>query len=397
MRGVKQNKDWPVIKIGDACNIINGATPLRSNNAYWEGGTIPWFTVKDIREQGRTIKYTQQKITKVGLNESSIKVLPRKSVLLCCTASVGEYAFTNIELTTNQQFNALVIKDEWTDKLIPEFLFILSGILKKELIARSGKTAFEFVSMEQLSQIEIPMPPIKYQQEIVDAIGFWDRAIDLLEKAIISYRFLRKGTIQNLWNNELYKYDAEEIKTIGVFYRGQHITKEELLSRGMNKCIHYGQLYTEYDEVIDSVISYTNIKPKVVSHVGDILIPGSTTAGALGIATASTLFEKNVVIGGDINLFRIKDIRKHDPAFISYSLSNYPGKIQLASLAEGTTIKHLNPNSIGTIKLRFPPIKRQREIVNILSNFDKHIRTRKLLLDKYQKQKQGLIQSFLLS
>ena len=104
------NQKWEMVELGEVCEIYNGSTPKRTEKGYWENGQIPWFTIDDIREQGRIIKYTKQSITESGFENSSVKLLPKNSVLLCCTASVGEFAYTEIELTTNQQFNGLVVK-----------------------------------------------------------------------------------------------------------------------------------------------------------------------------------------------------------------------------------------------------------------------------------------------
>jgi restriction endonuclease S subunit len=92
---------WEVKKLGDVCDIINGSTPLRTNSEFWHNGTVPWFTIDDIRKQGRRISHTEQFVTKAALKK--LRVLPVNTVLLCCTASIGEYAITEIELTTNQQ------------------------------------------------------------------------------------------------------------------------------------------------------------------------------------------------------------------------------------------------------------------------------------------------------
>ena len=89
----KTDSKWSMMKLGEVCEIFNGSTPKRTEKGYWEKGTIPWFTIEDIRKQGRIIKYTKQKITKSGFKNSSLKLLPRNTVLLCCTASVGEFAF----------------------------------------------------------------------------------------------------------------------------------------------------------------------------------------------------------------------------------------------------------------------------------------------------------------
>ena len=82
---IKINPDWPKVKLGDVCNIYNGSTPKRTESKYWINGNIPWFTIEDIREQGRIITYTKQKITQMGFKNSSVKLLPAKTVLLCCT------------------------------------------------------------------------------------------------------------------------------------------------------------------------------------------------------------------------------------------------------------------------------------------------------------------------
>ena len=56
--------DIPFIPIGEVCNIFNGSTPNKKNNAYWQNGNFPWFTIEDLREQGYSIRDTNQKITK---------------------------------------------------------------------------------------------------------------------------------------------------------------------------------------------------------------------------------------------------------------------------------------------------------------------------------------------
>jgi len=178
------NQKWLLITLGEVCDIFNGSTPARNNQKYWTNGNIPWFTVDDIRGQGRVISHTQQKITQAALKETSVKLLPRKTVLLCCTASVGEYAITEIDLTTNQQFNGLVVKKEYKDKLLPEFLFYLASTFKKELIRASGKTSFNYVPVGTLKKIKIPLPPIEVQKEIVEQIEVKQKAIDAA-KAVI--------------------------------------------------------------------------------------------------------------------------------------------------------------------------------------------------------------------
>ena len=157
----------PTVKLGDVCKIVNGFTPLKSNPSYWVCGTIPWFTIDDVRKRGRFIYETQQFITSEALVKNTERLIPPESVLLCCTASIGEYAFTKIPLTTNQQFNALIVKDEWKEKLLSLYLYEFSKTLKETLIRSAGKTTIHFVSVGKVSNISIPLPSLDIQREIV--------------------------------------------------------------------------------------------------------------------------------------------------------------------------------------------------------------------------------------
>lgn len=161
---------WVYLRLGEVCKIINGFTPLRTKQEYWSNPTIPWFTVDDIHLQGRKIYKTKQSINACALGSNSNRILPRDTVLLCCTTSVGEYAIAKIELTTNQQFNGLVIKPEYKSFINSSYLFILTSSFENALIKMAGKTTFNFISVKKLSSMLIPVPPLKDQMYIANLI-----------------------------------------------------------------------------------------------------------------------------------------------------------------------------------------------------------------------------------
>ena len=172
-------KSWEWIRLGNLCTIINGFTPLRSNPKFWDNPTISWFTVNDIHEQGRRIKYTKQAINKCALSDNSCRILPAGTVIICCTASVGEYAITEIPLTTNQQFNGLIINEYYSKYYLSEFLFQISPTFKSKLFDMAGKTTFNFISVKKLSNLLIPFPPIEEQKRIVEKL---DKLMELCEE-----------------------------------------------------------------------------------------------------------------------------------------------------------------------------------------------------------------------
>jgi len=192
---------WKVVKLGDVCDFINGKTPLRSKKEYWSDGDIPWFTIDDIRSQGRIIKKTAQKITKLGFEESGLKIVPEETLLLCCTASIGEFAFSKIKITTNQQFNAIIPKDK--NSLSSLYLFAIAPILKKRLEVLMGTTTFGFVSLGKLGSIEIPLPPLKVQNKISEIILSINDEISLGNKVINKLSVLKTGLIQDLLSGKI--------------------------------------------------------------------------------------------------------------------------------------------------------------------------------------------------
>ena len=194
----KNNPKWKEVRIGKVCDIFNGSTPSRDNKLFWNNGTIPWFTVEDIRVQGRKIFKTEQKITKTALQKTSVTLLPEKTVLLCCTASVGEYAFAGIKLTTNQQFNGLVINNAYKKLLVPEFLFQLTSTFKDKLLSVSGKTSFNFVSVKKLKNFEISFPSLSEQNRVVKILSKWEQEVEILKQFSSKYQEQKKGLMQQL-------------------------------------------------------------------------------------------------------------------------------------------------------------------------------------------------------
>lgn len=171
---------WIWSRVSTCYDIRNGFTPLRSETRFWENGTIPWFTVDDIRRQGKLISYTQQHITCEAVNRD--RIVPPNSFLLCCTASIGAFAQTTIALTTNQQFNSLTVKYLYRKLLQDNYLYGIGDYFADILHKLAGKTTFEFVSTKKLGEILIPIPPYEEQKRIVEAIEKFEPLIAEYDK-----------------------------------------------------------------------------------------------------------------------------------------------------------------------------------------------------------------------
>lgn len=232
---------WMWVRLGHLCNIINGFTPSRSNPDFWNGN-IPWFTIDDIRRQGRFISQTAQYITNKALSKGTQRLIPPETVLLCCTASVGEYAYTKIALTTNQQFNALVIQEENTYLIWSMYLYVFAQTLKPQIIEGAGKTTFNFLSVGKLKEFLVPVPPFDEQKRIVAKIEELLPLVDRYEKAWtkledFNRRFpedLKKSILQQAIQGKLVEQRPEE-GTAQELYEQIQAEKRRLIKDGKIK------------------------------------------------------------------------------------------------------------------------------------------------------------------
>ena len=162
-------------------------------------------------------------------------------------------------------------------------------------------------------------------------------------------------------------YSIKELEDMNFvkLLRGNGISKSDFVENGVNKCIHYGDLYTLYQgPTIDNILHFTNTEGRVLSVSGDVLVPATTTADAMGIAIARAINEDGVIIGSDINVVRTKN-DKILATYLSYMI-NFPLKPKLASYAKGTNILHLTNNDIRNLCFPVPDISEQQRIVKKL-------------------------------
>ena len=176
---------------------------------------------------------------------------------------------------------------------------------------------------------------------------------------------------------------------IADLYKGTGISKDQLSVDG-EPCILYGELYTKYkSETIKKVISKTSIdNAKLVrSKANDVIIPCSGET-AEDIATARCVLKDNILLGGDLNIIRL---RGHDGSFISYQL-NGKRKYDIAKVAQGVSVVHLYGEHLKGVKTINPCLDEQKKIAGLLTLLDERIATQNKIIDKLQSLIKGIAQ-----
>ena len=151
-------------KLKEIFNTKNGYTPSKSNESYWENGTIPWFRMEDIRENGHILS---DSIQHVNLNAIKGELFPANSIIVATSATVGEHALITVPSLANQRFTYLMLKHEYANAFDIKFLFYYCYKLDLWCLSHLNQGSFPSVDMKQFSQFEIPVPPLAIQNEIV--------------------------------------------------------------------------------------------------------------------------------------------------------------------------------------------------------------------------------------
>ena len=186
------------------------------------------------------------------------------------------------------------------------------------------------------------------------------------------------------------EWEVVRLGDICEFLKGKGISKDDLADNGI-PCIRYGELYTIYDEIIQKVVSRTNLDSGelIFSKANDIVLPTSGET-AIDICKASCVMIDNVALGGDLNVLR----SKQNGAFLSYYI-NHMAKYDIAKLAQGVSIVHLYASELKSLQIPLPPLAEQEKIAQILGVWDKDISVLKSLIEAKTKRKKALMQRLL--
>lgn len=193
---IEIDSEWQAVKLGEVTKLMTGGTPLTSKKEYY-GGDIKWLVSGDIN-QGEIFE-CEGRITELALKESNARLLPKNSVLIALNGqgkTRGTVAILRTEATCNQSLVSIIPEKE---KLVPEFLlYILKGKYQ-EIRDINGDNQRGGLNMPIIRGIEIPLPSLEIQKQIVEKIEAERALVESAKKLIEIYEQKTKETIAKLW------------------------------------------------------------------------------------------------------------------------------------------------------------------------------------------------------
>ena len=182
------------------------------------------------------------------------------------------------------------------------------------------------------------------------------------------------------------EWQVSSMGKVCTFRKGYGISKENLSSDG-TPCILYGELYTTYKTAIAKRIkSKTSLDPTTLFHSkkNDVIIPCSGET-AEDIATSVCIPYNDILLGGDLTVIR-SDL---DGAFLSNQI-NSVRKYDIARIAQGKSIVHLQADELKKISIAYPTIDEQQKISGFIDKIDERIEVQNKIISKYETLIKGI-------
>lgn len=389
--------EWAIVNLGSRSEHISYGLTVRPE--YVADG-IPLVSAREIIS-GNVNLDKAPKISTSDFQNLSDKSKPKTGDLfLSKTGSIGFSAiFSELtEIAITQNIAVIRLKDSTQDTAHYLLQFLKTCRFLKQAMSKVNQSTIMDLQLGDIKKLLIPFPLFPEQQKIASFLTSVDDKIGQLQRKKAALEAYKKGMMQQLFSQQTrFKddqgksfpdWEEKKLGEVATFKKGKGVSKSDICEAGQTPCIRYGQLYTQYDEVIENVISKTNIPTSelTLSEGNEVIIPASGET-ALDIATASCVISSGVALGGDLNIIT----STLNGVFLAYYL-NAAKKIEIARLAQGISVIHLYSSQLQTLKIQIPLPAEQQKIADFLTAIDRKVDLVAQELTQAQTFKKGLLQ-----
>lgn len=376
-----------IMKIKEFATVVSGATPKTNIDKYWNGENI-WITPAELDNKKMFISNSERKLTEEGIKSTSLKKLPKGTVLLSSRAPIGKVAIASKELYCNQGFKNLICNEK-----IVNPIYIYYWLLSKtEYLNNLGRGAtFKEISKKMVEDIEIPIPELEKQNQIVRKlnllVNFQKKRQEQLENLdkLIKSKFIEMfgDTVSNSKG-----WDIKQLQDIGEWKSGgtPSRTNKEYFKGDIDwySAGELNQLYLEgsVEKITQEAIQESSTK---VFYKGSMLIGMYDTAafkmGILQRDSASNQACANIMPNDDVDI-----------VWLYYNLMHM--KEHFLSNRRGIRQKNLNLGMIKEFEIPIPPIEIQKQFVIFVQQVEKQKFIVQQNLYKLQELFDSLMQQF---
>lgn len=375
-----------MVEIADLGKWSGGKTPSMAEKKYWESGTIPWVSSKDVKQP--ILSDTIDHITNAAVDEASMTVYPAGSVAIVTRSGILRHTFPvtyiPFETTVNQDIKILVTKEGISSRYVSHALQAYGESIRRTTKKQGGTV--DSLDFQKVLAYKIPVPPLDVQNRVVNVLDNFEKIcsdlniglpaeIEARQKQYEYYRdklltfaetgnTILNGTERNGTLIKLLRYVFGYVRIplgdVGSICMCKRILKSQTNTASGVPFYKIGTFGKEADayisqETFDEYRSRYNFPKK-----GDVLI---SAAGTIG---------RTVVYDGKPAYFQDSNIVwiDNDESIVLNSYLRYCYELKPWKASEGGTIPRLYNDNIAKAVIAVPPIEEQKRIVSILDRFD---------------------------
>ncbi|EGQ9417243.1 restriction endonuclease subunit S [Vibrio parahaemolyticus] len=379
--------NWTLEPFGKLADFKNGLN-FRAGET---GNELKVLGVGDFKERTKLDQvtdissiHTEKKIDKSYLLQDGDLVFVRSNGN---PALVGRcmQIFTNNE---DISFSGFTIRARLkTDKTTPEFISLLmQGGLLKNILKRDGRgTNISNLNQDILSKLQIPIPSIAEQMELLSVFGCWDNAIEKTEALISAKEKQFEWLTSNLINRAGHKRTAASGLMIEVSKRNKNSTIERVLS----VTNHSGFVLPE--EQFERRVASANVSNYKVVEQGQYAYNPSR----INVGSIARLDDwENGILSPMYVVFKL-DTKKVCSDYFLHWLNSSEARQRIKNSAQGSVRETVSFKDLGAIDIPLPAMDVQKDVTYKLNLAQKEIRLLKKTLEQYRSQKRGLMQKLL--
>jgi type I restriction enzyme M protein len=369
------------IPLGEVCDLIGGATPSKQDESFWTNGSVKWISSKHIDERGLITGY--ELISKKAVEETSTRIAPKGSTVIITRVSVGKFAFADDDYAINQDLTALVSKDN--GRLTPEFIRVAAHHIAAVVERNAEGIGVRGVTRSFLSQLQIPLPPLELQKEIVAEIEGYQKVINGARAVLDHYR--PHIPIHPDWPMVALSEVIEGKPKNG--YSGSpvdHATTLKVLSLSATTS---GTMDLSKSKYLDETIP---LDASCRCRRGDIYLQRGNTKELVGTAAIFDSDEANYLYPDLMIRVRADEtkIRSH---YLLVVLQSGPVREFITRNAVGAagSMPKINQSIVESIPIPLPPLATQQSIVAEIEAEQKLVAANRELIERFEKKIQATL------
>ena len=388
------NSNWTSVKLGLAGDFYGGLSGKSKED--FGHGDAKFITYRNVFAN----TFASDKLLEsvyVNQNERQNRVHMGDVLFTQSSETFEEVGMSSVWLHSTEPFlNSFCMG--WrpnSSDLNPVFLGYLlrTPTIRKQIICQGQGISRINLAASRISNIDLYHPSPDEQLKIANILSLLDQRIEAVCKIVEHLKKYKRGVVKTLLDPKQNKrngvvWETDTIGNLGTFIKGAALSKADISDTG-TPFILYGELYTTYKEVVRAVVRTTqaSVDDVYLSRVGDVVVPTSGETPE-EISTASCIMVPDVILAGDLNIYRSTIV---DGRIMSYLL-NHIVNDQIARVAQGKSVVHVQASEIGKISITYPDHKEQERIAQILELLDNRIAISEMSLNSMQEMKKALLQ-----